>query len=126
MRGARWAARAAAVSCSSSVNAVVMRRRAGHDVALHVAAGPERGQQAGVDAGDGLLEIRLEDAVELNALPRGEAQGAVGVLPGQLVHGQILLRRHPAAGDLAADHEHVMLADALLRRALRASRSSCW
>jgi len=33
--------------------AVVVRRRAGHDVPLHVAAGAKRGQQAFVDAGDG-------------------------------------------------------------------------
>ena len=46
------------------------RRRAGHDVAFDVAAGAERRQQAVVDAGDGLLQVALEDAVELNALPR--------------------------------------------------------
>ena len=51
--------------------------------------------------------------MELDALPAGEAQGAVGVGVGQLVQGQVLLRRHAAAGDLAADHEHVMLAQSL-------------
>ena len=59
------------------------------------------------------LRLRLQDAVELDALPAGEAQRAVGVLAGQLVHGQVLVRRQPAAGDLAADHEHVVLAQPL-------------
>ena len=49
---------------------------------------------------------------------RGEAQRAVGVPAGEVVEGQVLLGRQPAAGNLAADHEHVMLADALLAAVL--------
>ncbi len=48
--------------------------------------------------------------MKLDALPAGETQSAVAVGVGQLVQGQVLLRRHPSAGDLAADHEHIMLA----------------
>ena len=70
MRGARWAARQVGGLLQLGVDAVVVvGRRAGHDVALDVAARPERGQQAVVDAGDGVLEVVLEDAVELDALP---------------------------------------------------------
>ena len=75
-----------------SVDAVVvMRRGAGHDVALHVAAGAEGREQAGVDASDGVLQVRLEDAVELEILTGCDAQSVVGVLGGQLVAGQVLL-----------------------------------
>ena len=49
-----------------------------------------------VDAGDGRLQVALEDAVELDALPAREAQRAVGVLAGQVVQGEVLLRRHAA------------------------------
>ena len=66
-----------------------------------------------VDAGDGLLEVALEDAVQLDALPAGEAQRAVGVLAGEVVHAEVLLGGEPAAGDLAADHEDVVLAQPL-------------
>jgi hypothetical protein len=52
--------------------------------------------------------------VELAALAGGEAQGAGGVAVGQVVEGEVLVRGDFAAGDLAADHEHVVLADALL------------
>ena len=38
------------------------------------------------------LRFALEDAVQLNALPGGDAQGAVGVLAGQVVDGEVLLR----------------------------------
>ena len=59
---------------------VAQRRRAGHDVAFHVAACAQRGQQGRIDAGDGVFQVALEDAVKLDALPAGETQGAVGVL----------------------------------------------
>ena len=50
--------------------------------------------------------------MKLNPLPAGEAKRAVGILARQVVHGQVLGGGQLAAGDLAADHEHVMLADA--------------
>src|SRR5262249_15769751 len=61
----------------------------------------------------GVLQVRFQDTVELDALPAGEAQGAVAVSVGQLVQGEILLRRHAAARNLAAHHEHVVLAKPL-------------
>ena len=76
---------------------MTQRGRAGHQVALHVAARSQRGQQAGVDAGDRLLEIFLQHAMQLDPLPAGEAQRAVGVAIGQAVHDQVLRRRQPAA-----------------------------
>ena len=35
-----------------------------------------------VDAGDAVLEVVLDDAVELDALSGGDAEGAVGVVIG--------------------------------------------
>ena len=67
----------------------------GHDVAFDVAAGPQRAEQTAIDVGNGLLEVALENAVQLKALPGGDAQGAVGELPGQVVDGQVLLGRRP-------------------------------
>src|SRR5262249_22268915 len=83
------------------------------DIALDIAARSERGEQAIVDAADGALEVAHQYAVELDALPRGEAERAVGVLAGQFVDGQVLLTGDLPAGDLAADHEHVRLAGPL-------------
>ena len=84
-------------------------------------------KQAVVDPRDGFLQVALEHAVELDSLSRGEAEGPVGVGAGQIVHGQVLLGGQLSAGNLAAHHEHVVLADAFLAsRFFRASRSSCW
>ena len=52
--------------------------------------------------------------MKLNALPGREAQGAVAVLVRDGIDGEILSRGHASAGNLAADHEHEVLADALL------------
>src|SRR5262249_15018039 len=100
------------------VDAVSVRGGASHDVALHVAAGAQRAEQAGVDAGDRLLQMALEDAVKLDALPGSEAQRAVAVVASQPIHGEVLRRRYTAARYLATDHEHVVLADALFAAGL--------
>jgi hypothetical protein len=49
--------------------------------------------------------------VELDALAAGEPQRAVAEVVGQAVQGEVLVGRQLPAGDLAADHEHVELAD---------------
>ncbi len=50
--------------------------------------------------------------MKLNALPRRDAQRFVGIALGQFIEAKVLVSRHPAAGNLAADHEHVILAEA--------------
>ena len=72
---------------------VAQRRGAAHDVALHVAAGGDGGEQRLVDAGDGRLEVALEHAVELEALAGGDAERAVGVLVGESLELEVLLAR---------------------------------
>ena len=49
--------------------------------------------------------------MELDALPRRESQGAVGVCTSDLVEGQPLLAGHLPAGEFEPDHEHVVLSD---------------
>ena len=66
------------------------RCRWGHHVAFHVTAGAESAQQTSIDAGDGLPQMRLDDAVKLNPLPRSDAQGAGRMFLGDGVEGQIL------------------------------------
>src|SRR6266498_4167988 len=80
---------------------------------IHRPPRTERRQQTGVDARNRVLEVLLEHAVELDALPRSETQRPVRVLVGQLVHGEVLRRSQPPARDLAAQHEHIVLADAV-------------
>ena len=80
------------------------------DVAVHVAAGGEGGKHGLVDPLDDRAEAGLHDAVELDALTRGDAQGVVAVLGGEVVEGDPLLRRHDAARDAAADHDQPLLA----------------
>ena len=55
------------------------RRR--QDVAVDVAAGAERGAHGLDDAGEDGLQVVLEHAVELVALPRGQPQRPLPVLP---------------------------------------------
>eukprot|EP00160_Parvularia_atlantis_P006892 Unigene1606_Nuclearia_a/m.4970 Unigene1606_Nuclearia_a/g.4970 ORF Unigene1606_Nuclearia_a/g.4970 Unigene1606_Nuclearia_a/m.4970 type:complete len:404 (+) Unigene1606_Nuclearia_a:1253-2464(+) len=76
-----------------------------HDVAVDVAAGREGVHQDLVDVADALAELALDDAVELEGLPRREPDGAVGVRVGNAVHGQPLCGRADAAGHTHADHE---------------------
>jgi len=67
-----------------------------------------------VDAGNGFFQVALENAVELEALPRRDSQRAVGVIAGQPVNGEILSRSHFAPWNLAAHHEYILLAGLFL------------
>ena len=88
---------------------VAERRGAAHDVALHVAAGGDGGEQRLVDAGDGGLEVALEHAVELEALAGGHPEGAVGVVVGEPLEPEVLLGRDGAGRDRDPHHEGVGL-----------------
>ena len=56
-----------------------------------------------------VLEVRLQHAVQLQALPRGDAQRGVADLVAQVELGQQLVAGELAAGDGRADHEAVEL-----------------
>ena len=51
------------------------------------------------------LQVRLDDAVQLDGLARGEPHRAVAVVAGDLVEREPLLRRQHPARDAHADHE---------------------
>ena len=108
---------------------LMMRGRAAHDIALDVAAGGQRRQLHLVDASDGFLEVTLQDAVQLQALPRRDPQRGIAQLIAQVELGQQLPAGQLAAGNLGADHEAVDFVAANAgsgTTAGRASRSSCW
>ena len=88
---------------------VAQRGGAAHDVPLDVAAGGDRGEERLVDPGDGGLEITLQHAVELEALPGRHPQGAVAVLVGDPLQAEVLLAADGAGGDGHPDHEAVGL-----------------
>ena len=87
----------------------VVRAGRAHHVALHVAARRQRRELHFVDALDRLLEILLQHAVQLQALPRGDPQRRVADFVAQVELGQQLVAGEPAAGDGRADHEAVEL-----------------
>ena len=76
----------------------------GHGIADDVAAGAHGGEAAAADAGDDGLEVAFEDAVELDALAVGEAEGAFGE-DAEVVVDEPLLGGDAAAGHFGADHE---------------------
>ncbi len=84
---------------------LMMRRGAAHHVAVHVAAGGQRGELHFVDAVDRLLQVALQHAVQLQALAAGDPQRGVADLVAQVELGQQLLAGQLAAGNLRADHE---------------------
>ena len=111
-----WYARVFGLRCSDSFFAPVVhllvqlaldRVGAGHDIAIHVAAGGDGIDERGVHRLHGLLQILLDHAVHLESLARGQAQRPGGVGAGELRQRQPLLRRHHAAGQARADHEAV-------------------
>ena len=85
----------------------LVRVRVTHHVAVHVAARRDRVHQRVVDFPDGRLEVFLDNAVQLECLPRGELERAVGVVGAEAIHRQPLLRRANPARDAYAGHERV-------------------
>ena len=90
---ASTASRASASSrrCTASRRRRRHRRHGAHDVA----ACRQGRQQRLVDPGDRRLQIPLQDAVKLDALPRRDPQRAIGVAVGQRVERQVLVRGQP-------------------------------
>ncbi len=82
---------------------------AAHDVALHVAAGGDGGEQLLVDGGDGRLEIALQHAVKLKALPGGDPERPIGVVVGDLFQRQVLVGGDRACRNGHPHHEGVRL-----------------
>ena len=82
-------------------------RRAAHDVAGHVAAGPHRRQPDLVDAAQRPHEVPFRHAVELQVLPAGDAQRAAAHLVAKVQLGQQLIAAEPSAGNGRPHHETI-------------------
>ncbi len=78
-----------------------------HHVAVDVAARGQCVDQRGVDRLHGGLELALDHPVELECLAGGDAHRVIGVVGGDRVQLQPLLRGDHAAGRARADHELV-------------------
>ena len=92
---------------------------AAHDVAVDVAAGGDGVEQRVIDLPQRRLQVRLDDAVQLHRLPRGQPHGAIAVVARHPVERQPLRRAQHAAGHAHTDHEGEGLLH-LLARALGA------
>ena len=96
------------------------RLRAAHDVALDVATSAQRRQQRLVDAADRLFDVALEDPVQLEILPGGDAQSSVGPPAADLVVGDVCVSRNHATGNPSPNHQLVVLVQAFRPRFLAA------
>ncbi len=96
---------AARIVVEPLMDRVADRRRHRRDIAHDVAAGGQGRDQRVVDRRDRLLEFGFDDAVELDGLPRGDAQRAVAVAVGDGVEREILRGAQPAAGQPRAHHQ---------------------
>ena len=67
-----------------------------------------------IDLGDGRLEVALEHAVELEALPGGHPQGAVGPAVGHLLEREVLVGIERPRRERHPHHERERLLRALV------------
>ena len=74
-------------------------------------------KQRRVDLSQRRLQVRLDDAMQLHRLPRGQPHGVVAIITRHLVEREPLLRRQHSAWNAHADHEGEGLLH-LLARAL--------
>ncbi len=91
------------------MDGVAPRGGGGDDVAHHVAAGGQRGEERAVHLGDRRAELSTLDHVELHALPGGEAERAISMRLGERVEGQPLRRGEAPSGRADAHHEGPVL-----------------
>ncbi len=105
------------IGIEAGVHPIAHRCGGCHHVAHDVAAGGQRRQQGVVDRRDVGLEILLDHAVELNALPCGQPERAVAVAVGEFVERQILRGGQASGRHPHAHHEGIiLLLPALLQR----------
>ena len=83
----------------------VDRRRAAHDVSLHIAAGGERGELVGMDPLHEVPEVALDHAVVLDRLAGREPDRAIAKFIAHVDRRQELVGRELSAGHARADHE---------------------
>ena len=90
----------------------VVHQRAGggsrrsHDVAFHVAAGGDGGDQRIVQPLDSLAQAGFDDPVELEVLAGCDAERVVCITGDQIVTGQVLFGAQDAAREFRTHHEN--------------------
>ncbi len=82
--------------------------RRAHDVSFDVPAGGQRGQLNFIDPGNRSLEIVFHDAMQLQALPRGDPQRGIAHFVAQIEFSQQLIAGEPAAWNFGAHHEGIL------------------
>ena len=85
-----------------------------HHVAVHVSASRDGIHRRLIDLRNRALEVRLDDAVELERLARGQLNRAVRELRGEAIRFQPLLRGGDTARHADADHEGIRLVELVL------------
>src|SRR5262249_18311 len=91
---------------------------AAHDIPDLVAAAAQAGHQGLVDALHAGLQVALEDAVELEVLPGGDADRAVAPAVCYLVVSDVAVGAATATGDAGPDHQLVVAVQAAPARLL--------
>lgn len=93
-----------------TVNGLAVERSwAAHHVAIHIAAGGQRGEFDPIDFADRLAEVSFQDAVKLETLPSRNPQCAVAEAIAQIEFGQELRGRHFSPGNARTNHHAVGL-----------------
>jgi hypothetical protein len=87
------------------------RRRRCHDIPFHITASSNRSDEGFIERFDRLPQAGLDHAVKLEILTRGDPQRIVPILRGELIAGQVLIRRQHAAGKFGSHHENELLPD---------------
>src|SRR5262245_1040598 len=89
--------------------------RIAHDIAVHVPAGGDRGQQRRIDRLQSWLQVRFDYAVQLHRLPRGQAHAAIAVIPRDLVKREPLYGTEHTARNAYTNHKSERLLHFLAR-----------
>src|SRR5260370_11712871 len=83
------------------------RSRTSHHIAVHIAAGRQRGQENFIDSVDGRPQITFEYAMQLKPLACSYAQRVVCILSCQVILDKVLFGSQYTAGATRAYHELV-------------------
>src|SRR5260370_37674967 len=81
------------------------RSRTSHHIAVHIAAGRQRGQENFIDSVDGRPQITFEYAMQLKPLASSYGQRVVCILSCQVILDKAFIRSQYTAVDTRASHD---------------------
>ena len=82
-------------------------------VPVYITTGRQSVQKCAIDVLDGLLQVTLDDAVELERLSSSDLQRTIPMFIGNLVHNEPLLRSTHSYRHTHTNHKRVSRLDAL-------------